>query len=366
DTLLVVAAPAPIGGQAGIVPVTVLVNGKTSNALSFTYTAPVSAAHYTVSTVAGNGTQGYLDGPALSAEFDLAFYPAADLSGNIYVSDQSDDNIRKISPAGVVSTLAGTGVPGFKDGPGDSAQFYNPRGIATDAQGNIYLADFSNNRIRKITPAGVVSTFAGGVFGYSDGPALSARFLEPAGITQDAQGNFFVADTYNNRIREISASGTVSTVAGDGNPGLKDGPGATAQLQYPYAVAVDGQGNIYVADTYNNVVRKITSAGVVSTLAGNGQAGFADGPGASAQFNTVTGITIDSKANLYVVDNGNARIRMITPAGVVSTIAGNGAGGHVDGPGPSAEFSNPYGICTDAQGNLYVGENAYVRKITIQ
>jgi len=366
DTLLVVATPAPVGGQAGTVQVTVAVNGKTSNGLSFTYSPPVSAAHYIVSTVAGNGTQGYLDGPALSAEFDLAYYPAVDPSGNIYVSDQSESRIRKISPAGVVSTLAGTGASGFKDGPGDSAQFFNPRGITTDAQGNIYLADFSNNRIRKITPAGVVSTFAGGAFGYSDGPALTAKFLEPCGVTMDAQGNFFVADSYNNRIRMISAAGIVSTVAGNGTLGLTDGPAAIAQFQVPYGVAVDAQGNIYVADTYNNAVRKITPAGVVSTLAGNGQAGYIDGAGATAQFNYITGITIDSKGNLYVVDNGNNRIRLITPAGVVSTVAGSGPAGHVDGPGPTAQFSNPYGICIDAQGNLYVGQNAYIRKITIQ
>lgn len=353
----------PVGGSIGIA---VKVGSLETLPYYCKYLGGQSVAHVLVSTVAGNGTQGYLDGPALSAEFQLAWNPAVDASGNIYVSDHYDDRVRKITPAGMVSTLAGTGVPGFKDGPGDSAQFSNLAGITTDAQGNVYVADFSNSRIRKITPAGVVSTFAGGAFGYLDGPAVSAKFLEPWGVTADGQGNFFVADTYNNRIRKISAAGTVSTVAGNGTAGLTDGPAATAQFNYPYGVALDAQGNIYVADTYNNVVRKITSAGVVSTLAGTGVAGFNDGPGATAQFNSVTGITIDNKGNLYVVDNANNRIRMITPAGVVSTIAGNGTGGRVDGPGPTAQFGNPYGICIDTQGNLYVGQNTYIRKITFQ
>ena len=214
----------------------------------------------------------------------------------------------------VVSTLAGSGVPGFADGPGATAQFRNPVGVAVDAAGNVYVADHSNSRIRKVSPAGVVSTLAGsGLYGFSDGPGATAQFGGPTGVAVDAAGNVYVADLGNQRIRKVSPAGVVSTLAGSGVSGFADGPGATAQFNLPLGVAVDSAGNVYVADGINQRIRKVSPAGVVSTLAGSGVFGFADGPGATAQFWGPTGVAVDSAGNVYVAEGGNQRIRKVSP-----------------------------------------------------
>ena len=288
---------------------------------------------------------------------------AMDASGNIYVAQHAGHYIRKITPAGEITHFAGSGfIAGYAEGQGSAARFTNPTGIAVDASGNVYVADMYNHRIRKITPTGAVSTFAGsGAYGLADGDGATAQFYAPTGIAIDASDNVYVADYGNHRIRKITPAGIVSTIAGSGgtgqnNGGFADGTGITARFNYPYGVTVDALGNVYVADNGNHCIRKITPAGVVSTLAGSGIGGFADGTGAEAQFNLPIGITHDASGNLYVGDSGNNRIRRITPAGAVSTLAGSDRSGWVDGACATAQFSRPSGLLVDASGNIYVAD----------
>ena len=230
---------------------------------------------------------------------------------------------------------------GYTDGTGTSAKFYNPTGVAVDGAGNVYVADLSNHRIRKITTSGVVSTLAGsGTSGYTDGTGTSAKFSYPTGVAVDGAGNVYVADLFNHRIRKITTSGVVSTLAGSAS-GYADGTGTSAQFSYPTGVAVDGAGNVYVADYNNHRIRKITTSGVVSTLAGSGTPGYTDGTGTSAKFSSPTGVAVDGAGNVYVADYNNHRIRKITTSGVVSTLAGSGKAGYTDGTGTSAKFYYP-------------------------
>jgi sugar lactone lactonase YvrE len=322
-----------------------------------------------VSTFAGNGTEGYADGTGTAAAFYRPDGIAIDGSGNLYVGDMANNRIRKITPAGVVSTLAGSGAAGYADGTGTSAQFYYPAGIAIDASGNLYVADWAGNRIRKVTSAGVVSTLAGnGTAGFADGTGTSAQFNNPIGIAIDASGNLYVADEGNNRVRKITSGGVVTTIAGNGTAGYADGVGTFAQFNPPSGITIDGSGNLYVTDQNNYRIREITPAGAVTTLAGNGTAGYVDGNGAFAEFNQPAGIARDGSGNLYVTDFGNNCIRKITPASVVSTLAGNGAAGYSDGTGTSAQFNGPGGIAVDGSGNLYVADwlNNRIRKITFE
>ena len=284
----------------------------------------------------------------------------------------SNNTIRKITPAGVVSTLAGlAGSSGSADGTGSAARFCYPYGVAVDGSGNVYVADTDNYTIRKITPAGVVSTLAGlaGSSGSADGTGSAARFDYPYGVAVDGSGNVYVADSGNNTIRKITPAGVVSTLAGmAGSSGSADGTGSAARFNYPTGVAVDGSGNVYVADTGNNTIRKITPAGVVSTLAGTaGSSGSADGTGSAARFYYPYGVAVDGSGNVYVADNDNYTIRKITPAGVVSTLAGlAGSSGSADGTGSAARFYYPYGVAVDGSGNVYVADtdNDTIRKIT--
>ena len=252
----------------------------------------------------------------------------------------------------VVSTLAGAaGSPGSADGPG--ARFAYPRGVAVDAAGTVYVADTNNSTIRKITPAGVVSTLAGTAAsnGSADGTGAGARFNNPFGVAVDAAGAVYVADTNNSTIRKITPAGVVTTLAGTaGSGGSADGTGAAARFNVPIGVAVDAAGTVYVADTNNNTIRKITPAGAVSTLAGTaGSFGSADGTGASARFAYPRGVAVDAAGAVYVADEGNSTIRKIMPAGAVSTLAGTAASiGSADGTGAAARFRNPAGVAVDA------------------
>ncbi len=251
---------------------------------------------------------------------------AMDTAGNIYFPDDIINAIRKVAPDGSTTTFAGSGVAGYKDGPGSQAQFQEPAGIAVDHSGNVYLADRGNNRIRKILPDGTVSTLAGsGVKGWADGSGTSARFNGPAGVATDAAGDVYVADMGNHRIRKITRDGKVSTLAGTGKAGFIDAAAAEARFDFPAGVALDAAGNVYVADSYNQRIRKITSDGRVVTLAGSGTAGFIEGSGAVAEFNLPLGVAVDANGLVYVADFTNRRIRLITPDGNVSTLAGAGA-----------------------------------------
>jgi sugar lactone lactonase YvrE len=317
-----------------------------------------------VSTFAG-GEEGSADGKGDDAKFSRPFGIANDAAGNLYVADTWNHRIRKITPAGVVSTLAG-GERGFADGSGSIAKFSGAFGIASDAAGNLYVADIDNHRIRKITPAGVVSTIAGSKEGFADGIGSDAKFYGPAGIASDATGNLYVTEFGSHRIRKITSAGVVSTLAGS-EKGFADGIGSDAKFYAPFAITSDAAGNFYVADSGNNRIRKITPAGVVSTFAGGGERGFTDGKGADAEFDRPSSIASDAAGNLYVADTSNHRIRKITPAGMVSTLAG-GEEGFADGKGDDAKFSHPSGIVIDATGNLYVADvgNHRIRKIEIR
>jgi sugar lactone lactonase YvrE len=326
-----------------------------------------------VTTLAGAAeVMGSADGAGAAARFSVPSGVATDIAGNVYVADLGNNTIRKITPAGVVSTLAGTaGITGSADGTGAAASFSSPSAVAADGAGNVYVADSGNNTIRKITPAGVVSTLAGtaGVTGSADGTGAAASFSGPSGVAADGAGNVYVGDLANNTIRKITSVGVVTTLAG--TPGIKgsaDGTGATASFSAPSGVATDSTGNVYVADFDNDTIRKITPAGVVTTLAGTaGVTGSADGAGAAARFYSPAGVATDSANNVYVADEVNNIIRKITPAADVTTLAGQASvEGSADGTGPAALFYYPQGIATDTSGNVYVADtlNDTVRKIT--
>jgi len=312
-----------------------------------------------VSTLAG-GTTGYQDGTGSNAQFYSPYGIAVDANGNVYLADTNNNRIRKITSNGTVTTLAGS-VAGYQDGTGTSAMFDNPMGIALDATGNLYVTDTFNNRIRKITPAGTVTTLAGSTAGYRDGTGTSAMFDSPYGIAVDANGNIYVADY--NIIRKITPTGTVSTLAGS-TAGYKDGMGSSAMFDSPAGIAVDANGYIYVADAINTKIRKITPTGTVSTLAGS-TPGYKDGMGSSAMFDSPNGLIVDKDGNVFVTDLVKNVIRKITPAGEVSTIAGS-TSGFKDGTVGTAQFSGPSAITLDNDGNLYVADsnNNRVRKIT--
>ena len=324
-----------------------------------------------VSTLAGAAkSRGRVDGTGSAARFNFPGGVAVGANGNVYVSDYANYSIRKITSDGVVSTLAGTGSYGSADGTGSAAGF-DPTGVAVDAIGNVYVADYANSTIRKITDAGVVTTLAGTARsnGSVDGIGSAARFYYPQGVAVDGSGNVYVADTFNSTIRQIASGGMVSTLAGvAGSYGSADGTGSAAQFDLPRGVAVDGSGNIYVADYSNFTIRKITKAGVVSTLAGTtGISGSADGAGSAARFSSPYGVAVDGGGNVFVADTGNCTIRKITSDGVVSTLAGTtGISGSADGAGSAARFSAPYGVAVDGGGNVFVADtgNCTIRKIT--
>ena len=315
-----------------------------------------------VSTLAGSGSSGSADGVGDEASFDEPENIAVDSIGNVYVTD-GNRKIRKITPAGVVTTLAGSGVSGSEDGPGSAASFNYPNGVAVDSIGNVYVAEYY--KIRKITPVGVVTTLAGsGVSGSDDGTGTAASFNSLNGVAVDSTGNIYVADSRDNKIRKITPEGVVTTLAGSGVSGSDDGTGAAASFNYPEGVAVDSSGNVYVGDSRNHKIRKITPVGVVTTLAGSGRQGSRDGTAAS--FKNPSGVAVDTSGNIYVAD-GNRKIRKITPEGVVTTLAGSGVSGSEDGPGSAASFYYPEGVAVDSIGNVYVADNYnnLIRKITI-
>jgi len=400
----------------------------------------VNAATKIITTVAGNGTQGYSGdgGAATSAQLDWPWGVAVDASGNIYIADEVNNRIRKVTAAtGIITTVAGNGTWGYSgdggaatsaemSGPtgvalnatgnlyivdhgsciirkvdattgiittvaGDTNGYFwgdgiaatsskldSPYGVAIDATGNIYIADEGNNRIRKVTAAtGIISTVAGnGIGGYSgDGDAAtSAEMNRPGGVALDAAGNLYIADIGNNRIRKVDAtSGIITTVAGNGTQGYSgDGDAATsAQLAWPYGVAIDAAGNLYIADYFNYRIRKVDAAtGVITTVAGNGTKGYSgDGDAAtSAQLAWPTGVAVDVAGNLFIADKNNQRIRKVDAAtGVITTVAGNGTYGYSGdgGPATSAQLNFPYGMAVDAAGDLYIADrqNNRIRKV---
>ncbi|WP_414661132.1 immunoglobulin domain-containing protein [Horticoccus sp. 23ND18S-11] len=319
----------------------------------------------TITTFAGLANfAGATDGVGSAARFNTPTAIVSDASGNLVIADTGNSIIRRMTGAGVVTTAAGlSGFRGSVDGTGSEARFNSPGGVAVDSIGNIFVADTFSHTIRVISSAGVVTTLAGSpsASGGVDGVGNAARFFLPTGVALDTAGNLYVADTNNHAIRRISTGGTVVTFAGSlGTAGYVDSNNPLqARFNAPNAIAVDSSNNVYVADSQNNVIRKISVFGVVSTLAGNlnGFPGTADGAGTLASFNRPSGISVDSAGNVYVADSNSNTIRRVTSAGEVTTLAGlAGISGSADGAGNTARFSRPFGVVMDVNGNLWVSD----------
>jgi len=333
----------------------------------------ITETNNAVTTLAGSGTAteslANPDGTGIESTFNYPRGLAIAPDGTIYVADEYNRRIRKITPGGVVTTLAGSGTQAYTDGIGTAASFKSPRGLSLGPDGNIYVADTESHVIRKVTPGGVVTTLAGGgTQSFADGTGTNALFNWPYDVSVARDGNIYVADTHNERIRKITPQGVVTSIAGQAtstasgaNP---DGTGAAASFNLPHALEVGPDGIIYVADTNNNRIRKVTTTGVVTTLAGQETAGTSDATGASASFNKPRGIEIDKDGNVYVGDTDNHRIRKITPGGTVTTFTGNTLGDS-DGRIINATFNLPWSVAIGPDGNIYVADtgNNKIRKI---
>lgn len=334
------------------------------------FTPSVHAQNFTFTAVAG-GAQGAADGLNTGAQFYNPTGVAADGSGNLYVADQDNNLIRKITPSGtnwIVTTIAG-GAPGSLNGMNSGAEFFGPTGITVDKTGNLYVADQYNGIVRKISASGtnwVVTTIAGtaGIIGHKDGTNGGASFSDPTGIAVDGSSNLYVADEVNNAIRKITPVGTnwvVTTIAG-GTQGANDGTNTAAQFFRPFGVAVDTSGRVFVADQINNAIRLITPLGtnwVVTTIAGQGISGFSNGVGTNAEFYAPLGVAVDPNENVYVADEVNNAIRKLVLSGttwVVSTIGG-GSSGSSNGIGANASFNLPFGVAADSYGDVFVADS---------
>lgn len=320
----------------------------------------VDTGEDTIGKIAADGAVTLFAGAA--GRFGFPSGVAVDHGGNVYVADVENHAIRRITPTGEVSTFAGFRTyRGYADGRGSEARFDRPRDVAVDGNANVYVADMNNHVIRKITPEGLVTTLAGAAQqgGSADGAGAAAQFYHPQGVGVDRDGNVYVADTGNATIRRINPAGVVTTLAGSaGQTGSSDGVGATARFFNPNDVAADADGNVYVADSRNSTIRKITPAGVVTTLAGSaGQNGSVDGLGGAARFNEPYGVAVDRAGSIYVADTYNHAIRKITSGGLVTTVAGMpGQEGDTDGAGAIARFIKPYGVAVSDAGELYVAD----------
>jgi sugar lactone lactonase YvrE len=322
-----------------------------------------------VSTYAGTGRMAFADGKPDQACFANLMGIAADDAGNLYIADSHNNRIRKITTDGNVMTIAGSGLEGSSDGKAEDASFFYPTGVAVDKNGNVYVSDTHNNLIRKISSGGIVTTLAGRRTKSLDisSDTSSDRFDTPTGIAVDLDGNLYVADSQNEVIRKISSSGKVSILAGSvGEPGATDGVKSSALFYLPWGIAVDSSSNVYVADSYNNMIRKISADGLVTTLAGKKSKGSSDGLGAAASFLHPAGIAMDREGNLYIADSGNHKIRKMSSTGLVTTVAGSGLRGHLNGRDTVATFYKPYGVAIDRQGTIYVADylNNLVRKVS--
>jgi len=322
-----------------------------------------------ITTVAGTGEEGHGGdgGPAVMAQLSGPHGLAVDGSGNLYIAETPNDRIRRVDTSGVITTVAGTGETGHggDGGPAVMAQLSGPHGLAVDGSGNLYIADTWNDRIRRVGTSGVITTVAGnGKRGYSGdgGPAVMAQLSGPHGLAVDGSGNLYIADAWNHRIRRVDTSGVITTVAGTGEEGHGgDGvPAVMAQLSSPHGLAVDGSGNLYIADTSNDRIRQVDTSGVITTVAGNGMRGYSGdgGPAVVAQLSGPRGLAVDGSGNLYIANTSNHRIRRVDTSGVITTVAGIGKKGYSgDGPAAAARMYHPEGLTVDGAGNLYIADN---------
>ena len=334
----------------------------------------------TITTIAGTGEFGFSGdgGPAVEAELRSPYGVAVDSAGNVYIADVIDQRIRKVDSTGTITTIAGTGEFGFSGdgGPAVEAELRRPYGVAVDSAGNVYIADVIDQRIRKVDSTGTITTIAGtGEFGFSGdgGPAVEAELRRPYGVAVDSAGNVYIADVSNQRIRKVDSTGTITTIAGTGEFGFSGdgGPAVEAELRRPYGVAVDSAGNLYIADTGNRRIRKIDSTGTITTIAGTGECCFVStddgGPAVEAWLYDPRGVAVDSAGNVYIADSGNRHIRKVDSTGTITTIAGTGELGFSGdgGPAAAARLAFPYGVAVDSAGNVYIADvsNQRIRKI---
>ena len=333
---------------------------------------------YTIATVAGTGTGGFAGdgGPATAAQINAPCALLLDGSGNLYIGDQLNYRVRKMAMGGNISTAVGTGTAGDSGATATAAAIRTPCGLALDSGGNLYFSDTANHEVKKVASGGGITTIAGnGTGGYSgDGnPATTATLNNPIGLALDAAGNVYVAEAGNHIIRKIATNGTISTFAGSGTGGyLGDGgPASFAQLNNPTGLTIDAQGNFYVADSNNGVIRKITAGGgTITTVAGNGVNAYSGDGGLAtkASLNHPKGIAVDAAGNLYIADTVDSRIRVVTPDGIINTVAGTGTPGSAGDGGPAtlAQLKFPAALRVDSAGNVYVADtqNSEIRVLT--
>ena len=346
--------------------VAILANGSIVVADRENHRIRLVAPSGAVTTLAGCESIEYADGVGIAARFRNSTGVAAFTNGNIIAADSLNHRIRLVMPTGAVSTLAGSGTYGWADGPLTTAQFKQPQGLSVFPDGRIVVADTGNNRIRVVTPDGIVTTLAGSNMGFADGAGASASFHAPRGVAILLNGSIVVADTDNNRIRIVTLDGNVTTLAGGDSSGFADGATTSARFNYPSGVAILPNGNIVVADTYNSRIRLVTPDGVVTTLAGGSNYGFADGIGTSARFNYPGGVAVLPNGNMIVADTDNNRIRIVTLDGVVTTLAGGGGSGFADGLTTNAMFNSPMGITILPNGNIVVADTSNGRLRVIE
>jgi sugar lactone lactonase YvrE len=323
-----------------------------------------------IETFSGDGTPGFSgdNGPATGAQLNNPSGVATDSAGNLYIADTANHRIRKVAVgSGNISTVAGTGTAGYSgdNGPASAAELHSPAGIALDSAGNLYVADQGNGVIRKVTASGTITTVAGNNetgFSGDNGPATNATLYKPAGVAVDSAGNLYIADTGNNRIREVNTSGVITTIAGNGTAGYNgdNGPATSASLNQPSAVLSAGSGILYLADTANQVIRQVGASGTITTVAGNGIAAYTGdgGPATSASLHSPVGLAVDGSGNLYIADSGNNAIRLLSSAGAITTVVGTGVPGFSGdgGPASAAQLDAPRSVAFDTLGNLYVSD----------
>jgi len=359
-----------------------LLAGMLAVVLILTQTTNTEAADPvgTITTIAGTGSSGATGdgGPASLAQLGSPLGMAVDALGNIYIADADNHVVRKIAINGIITTVAGTGGRGFAgdSGPATAALLDAPNDVAVDANGNLYIADLRNQRIRKVEVNGIITTIAGTGSEQASGdggPATAAGINFPHGIAIDAMGNLYIASPYDARIRKVDTNGIITTVAGTGNSGYAGdgGPAVAAQLRHPVDVDVASNGTIYIADAENHRIRKVDVNGIITTIAGMGNSGYSgdNGPALNAQLNLPHGITVDSSNNLYIGDRLNHRIRKIDTNGIITTIAGTGAAGYSGdgGPATQAQLAQPFHLAVDTMGNLYIADwpNHRVRRVVL-
>ena len=364
----------PVGGAASF-SVTVSGTGPLTYQWQFNGT---DLPNGMITTVAGNGAPGDSGDGGPASQADL-FYPsgvAADSSGNLFIADEQNDRVRQVGSNGMITTVAGTGRPGYSGdgGPATQAELDCPAGAAVDASGNLFIADAFNQRIRQVGSNGMITTVAGtGTQGYAGdgGPATQAELDCPVGVAVDTVGNLFIADAANQRIREVGTNGMITTVAGTGTQGYAGdgGPATQAGLDYPQGVAVDASGNLFIADAFNQRIREVGTNGMITTVAGTGTQGYAGdgGPATNAELYTPFGVTVDASGNLFIADGSNERIRKVGTNGMITTVAGNGTPGDSGdgGPASQAELDYPAGVAVDASGSLFIADqrNNRIREV---